>query len=83
MISLTVVSLKSRMFVIMSRSVSSITPFSSPSPTMWRISSSVTVSSSALGSLPNRRMTPSEIRSHSRMSGRIEALSVRIRPMSL
>ena len=47
-----VASLKSKMFEIMSLALSPITPVSSPWSTIMRISSSVTVCSSLLGSYP-------------------------------
>ena len=70
MVSPAVVSLKSRMLVIMSRSVSSMTPFSSPSPTIWRISSSVTRSSKMWGSMRHSRRMPLAMVAHSFKKGK-------------
>ena len=55
--SATSMSSNSKMLLIISFWTSSITPFSWPTSTIMRISSSVTASSSALGSSPNKRTT--------------------------
>ena len=55
--SATSISSNSKMLLIISFCTSSITPFSCPTSTIIRISSSVTSSSSAFGSIPNNRTT--------------------------